>query len=238
MAIKAIVESGRDIPESRIVELAEHERDEFGKSFTLIRLLAIPRDNRGTGARFHEVGYQDAFITVDSNSGIRIKYGPEGRGDVMFEKNELGKLISVLPKTPWNMEVLASSMLGWQERKEQPAWKIMDADIEDEAKSLMKKLPQPKKVAAAPEDTIQKDLEMIKKHETIKQREQEKREPEAFLGASALKEDLMKTTYNKLLERAKLTGGWTDKINKREDLVNIIMTYETAKTNKEALPVE
>ncbi len=237
MAIKAIIETGREIPEPRIMELAVGERDEFGKPFTLIRLMAIPLDHRGVGARFHVCGFQDAFIHV-LDSGIKIKYGPEGKGDVMFEKNDLGKLVGTLAKTQWNMETLAAEAVSAKTMGEK--WRIMDADIADEVRTLMKKVdsvPSAQK-PVAPEDKLLKELEMLKKNEALKQGEKLADEPEPFLGARKLEEELMKVNYNKLLERAKATGGWNEKLQKREDLVKTVIAYEGAKFKKEELAVE
>jgi len=241
MAIKAIIETGREIPETRVVELASGEKDEYGKPFTLIRLLAISSDRRGTGARFHTTGFQDAFIHV-LDSGIQIKYGPEARGDVMFEKNELGKLIGTVAKTPWNMETLAAAEIGIKDGLPRQ-WEIMDADIKDEVRSLMNKIKTTATVKAEvnPEAALNHDLEMIKKNEALKLKEKVVVEPEAFLGAAKLIQDLTDpkiTSYNNLLARAKATGGWNEKIMKREDLVTVIVAYEASKTKKEDLPVE
>jgi hypothetical protein len=237
MSIRAIMEGGRDMPEERVIELARGERDEHGKPFTIISLMASAIDHRGSGARFHTCGYQDTFIHV-LDSGIEINYGQPGKGDIFFEKNDLGKLIGVVARTPWNMQTLASE---YGDKK----WRIMDPEVEKEVKAMADKIRvsedtlQSRKAAKVSnrvrphvEKEIQRDIEMSKKNDELKKKEEAppvEDEAGSFPGKARLLEVLAELSYTKLRDRAKATGKMDDKTTKREDFVKVILNYEAAK---------
>ena len=233
------MENGKEIPEDRVIELAKNEIDEFKKPFTVIGLMASNIDKRGAGSRFHICGYQDAFIYV-LDSGLEISYGAPGKGDIFFEKNDLGKLVGFVAKTPWNMEMLASE---FGDNK----WRIMDREVENEVKAMAAKIRISEdtvesrknakistKVRPDAEKELQRAIEMTKKNETLKKVEDApviEDEAGSFPGKTRLLEELTDLSFVKILARARATGKMDEKLTKREDLVKVIVNYEAAKAD-------
>ncbi len=245
MAIRAIIEGGRDISPTRVKELAKGELDELGKPFELIYLMAIGQEGKGVGARFHTCGYQDTFITIpEGGAALKIQYGAPGQGTIQFEKNDLGRLIGEVSRTPWNMETLAAEYGDKH-------WKIMDADIEKEVRELSKKIRYTEetlkerelkntKIQTVPtvdaEKELQRQIDLTKKNDKLEKIEdlaaQTDDVQESFPGKNKLLGDLAELGYGALKQRA-VASGADKEIRERSELINHIVNYESKKAKGE-----
>jgi len=247
MAIRAIIESGMDIKPDRIKELAIGCNDENGKPFEIIKLMALGQSGKGAGSRFHIAGYQDTWITIPADgTDPRIKYGQPGQGTIQFEKNELGRLIGEVARTPWNIATLAAQIAANDKH-----WKMMDAEQEREVMEAAKKIrisehtirdqqKEEKKAAINAEAEIQRQIELSKKNDALKAVE-EKADlkddaPESFPGKNKLLQDLAELTYGPLKQRA-VACGVNKEVRERAELINAIVAYE-AKKSKGEMAVE
>jgi hypothetical protein len=250
MAIRAIIEGGRvDITPEDVKELAKGEKDEHGRAFEIIKLMAIGQDGRGAGSRFHISGYQDTFISVMDSGTVKIQHGNPGQGTINFERNKLGRLIAEVVNTPWNLETLAAQVAAGDKQ-----WKIMDDEQERMVRDASKKVrvsedtikakAAVKTEAVGPridaETELKHQIEMSNKVEAIQEKtnkaELKDDIQESFPGKNKLLAEIADMSYSALKQRA-VSIGVDKEIRAREELIAGIMLYE-AKKSKGELAVE